>query len=334
LWQELGNDERTAVCLHQLGNVVRFRGDLDGARPLLEQASAINHRLGHGMRAAMNLALMAQVLFEQADFASAEALNNQSFTSLLAAGPGWGTVLTLCMQGRLAGVRGDRNTARRRLEESVEKGQRLGISRGVVWSLYFLAQHDLSQGNAQRAREEFAESLRLAHRSGDLLATAHCVEGFAGALASTQPGRTVRLAGGAAALRESLGSIPYPADQQRLRRWVDVAERRLGETAAAAATAEGHAWPVDRLVTYALSADETPLESGPEGPSRRAFAGLTRRELEVLRLLALAQSNREIAQELVLSEKTVERHLSHIFTKLQVSSRTAAARMAVQAGIA
>jgi DNA-binding NarL/FixJ family response regulator len=51
-------------------------------------------------------------------------------------------------------------------------------------------------------------------------------------------------------------------------------------------------------------------------------------------LIALAHSNREIAARLVLSEKTVERHLSHIFAKLRVSSRTAAARLAVEAGIA
>jgi ATP/maltotriose-dependent transcriptional regulator MalT len=166
------------------------------------------------------------------------------------------------------------------------------------------------------------------------MATAHCIEGFAGALASTQPGRTIRLAGGAAALRESLGSTPFPADQQRLRRWLEVAERRLGHPAADAALAEGRAMPLERLVAYALTADDAPLPGDSQGLSPHAFAGLTRRELEVLRLLALAQSNREIAAELVLSEKTVERHLSHIFTKLQVSSRTAATRMAVQAGIA
>jgi DNA-binding NarL/FixJ family response regulator len=68
--------------------------------------------------------------------------------------------------------------------------------------------------------------------------------------------------------------------------------------------------------------------------SERSFGNLTRRELEVLRLVGLAHSNREIASQLVLSEKTVERHLSHIFAKLQVSSRTAAARLAVQAGLA
>jgi predicted ATPase/DNA-binding CsgD family transcriptional regulator len=332
LWHVLGNDERTAVCLHQLGNVVRFRGDLSAAQRLLESASAINHRLGHGMRAAMNLALVAQVLFEAGDFTRAEKLNRQSLSSLEAAGPGWGTVLTMCMQGRLASVRGDREVARQRLEESVELGDRLGITRGVVWSIYYLAQHDLGLGNAHRAREEFAESLRLAHQTGDLMATAHCLEGIAGALAATQPGRATRLAGGAAALRESMGSVAYPADQQRLRRWLDVAERRLAGGASAAAFAEGTTMPLDRLVTYALGADEVSPEHGPNLHGL-AFGGLSSRELEVLRLVALARSNREIASELVLSEKTVERHLSHIFTKLQVSSRTAAARLAVDAGI-
>jgi DNA-binding NarL/FixJ family response regulator len=56
--------------------------------------------------------------------------------------------------------------------------------------------------------------------------------------------------------------------------------------------------------------------------------------VEVLRLVAQAHRNRGIAAALVLSEKTVERHLSHIFAKLQVASRSGATRVAVQAGIA
>ena len=52
--------------------------------------------------------------------------------------------------------------------------------------------------------------------------------------------------------------------------------------------------------------------------------GLTQRELEVLRLLASGKTNRGIAQALVISEKTVASHVSHIFTKLGVTSRTAA----------
>ena len=56
--------------------------------------------------------------------------------------------------------------------------------------------------------------------------------------------------------------------------------------------------------------------------------GLTLRELEVLRLVAAGQSNREIAAALVISEHTVARHLQNIFAKLNVSSRTAASAFA------
>jgi DNA-binding CsgD family transcriptional regulator len=65
------------------------------------------------------------------------------------------------------------------------------------------------------------------------------------------------------------------------------------------------------------------------GPSV-APAGLSPREVEVLRLVAAGRSNPQIAAELFLSEKTVARHLSNIFTKLGVGSRTAAAAFAFQ----
>jgi DNA-binding NarL/FixJ family response regulator len=62
-------------------------------------------------------------------------------------------------------------------------------------------------------------------------------------------------------------------------------------------------------------------------------AGLTDREVEVLRLVARGSSNPEIAAALVLSEKTVARHLSNIFTKIDVGSRTAAAAFAFDNGL-
>ncbi|HEX6486667.1 MAG TPA: LuxR C-terminal-related transcriptional regulator, partial [Nocardioidaceae bacterium] len=58
--------------------------------------------------------------------------------------------------------------------------------------------------------------------------------------------------------------------------------------------------------------------------------GLTEREVEVLRLVATGKSNPEIAETLVLSEKTVARHLSNIFSKLDVPTRTAAAAFAFE----
>ena len=57
------------------------------------------------------------------------------------------------------------------------------------------------------------------------------------------------------------------------------------------------------------------------------------RELEVLRLVAAGRSNKAIAAELVLSERTVHRHVSNIFTKLRVSSRAAATAYAYEHGL-
>jgi DNA-binding NarL/FixJ family response regulator len=64
-------------------------------------------------------------------------------------------------------------------------------------------------------------------------------------------------------------------------------------------------------------------DSGPVQESTREH-GLTGRELQVLRLVASALSNKAIARELSLSERTVHRHLSNIFSKISVSSRAAA----------
>jgi DNA-binding NarL/FixJ family response regulator len=66
------------------------------------------------------------------------------------------------------------------------------------------------------------------------------------------------------------------------------------------------------------------------GSSTPAPGGLSPRELEVLRLVASGGSNRDIAANLGISERTVDRHVSNIFTKLDVSSRTAATAFAYE----
>ncbi len=68
--------------------------------------------------------------------------------------------------------------------------------------------------------------------------------------------------------------------------------------------------------------------------AKEVFAELTRREMEVLELLGAGLRNRDIAERLFLSEKTVKNHISSIFLKLQVNDRTEAALLAAKYGIA
>jgi len=71
----------------------------------------------------------------------------------------------------------------------------------------------------------------------------------------------------------------------------------------------------------------------PKRAARQTFGGLTAREREVATLIAQGKSNREVAESLVLSERTVESHVSSILSKLGVISRTQIATWAIEKGL-
>ncbi|WP_406065834.1 response regulator transcription factor [Streptomyces sp. NBC_01077] len=75
------------------------------------------------------------------------------------------------------------------------------------------------------------------------------------------------------------------------------------------------------------------LSGGRQHDAERLFPTLTAREVEVLELIARGHDNRRIARELVLSEKTVRNHITHVFDKLQVTSRAEAVARARDAGL-
>jgi len=121
---------------------------------------------------------------------------------------------------------------------------------------------------------------------------------------------------------------PYEAARVRMR--IALACRALGDV-------DGAAMELDaaRSVFTQLGAepDVAWVNSLSRGADKSSIGGLTERELEVLALVAKGNTNRQIADHLVISEKTVASHLSHIFTKLGLASRTAAASYAYEHGL-
>jgi putative nucleotidyltransferase with HDIG domain len=85
-----------------------------------------------------------------------------------------------------------------------------------------------------------------------------------------------------------------------------------------------------RLDSRAVEAVAAAAGATPRRPSGAAAAGLTEREIEVLRLIASGQSNREVAQSLGITPKTVGHHVQHIYDKIGVSTRAAAAVFAAE----
>lgn len=123
--------------------------------------------------------------------------------------------------------------------------------------------------------------------------------------------------------------VPYEA--ARCRMLAARACRALGDEASAAMELDAaRAAFVDLGAAQALAAADAEWSA----PAAAYPGGLSAREVEVLRLVAAGDTNREIARELYLSEKTVERHLSNIFGKLGLSTRSAATAFAFRHGLA
>ncbi len=155
---------------------------------------------------------------------------------------------------------------------------------------------------------------------------------------------SARHARGAVLLALGRPSEALPVLRDAYRRWHDLdapylaAQVRtlLGQVYAALGDDDSAALELDaagtvftRLGAVADARRAAELNGRPDLPG-----GLTAREVEVLSCLAAGRSNRDIAAALVISEKTVARHLSNIFTKLGISSRTAAAAYAYEHGLA
>ena len=134
-------------------------------------------------------------------------------------------------------------------------------------------------------------------------------------------------------IRVGRGEHLHDLRPERLRR-----NRRadLNPARAEAAWLAGRAAPLDRIIEQALKVSEPVrvASSRPQAAGEVVPGGLTARQAEVLHLVAQGKTDRQIAAELVLSEKTVGRHLDNIFARLGVSSRAAATAVATRQGLA
>jgi DNA-binding CsgD family transcriptional regulator len=204
-------------------------------------------------------------------------------------------------------------------------GQRaVGSDRGVMTSLGDLADVALAQGDCQRSCEHAREGLRLAWEYGDQRSIAGTLEGVACAAAGLgDAGCAARLFGAANQLREATGLGDWlPLNRASCERGIAAARADLGNRPFEKAWAAGGAMPLAEVIAEAIVR--------APAPASRPRVQLTPRETDVLRLLAVGLPDREIADALFVSVRTVEGHVARILAKLGVRSRTAAAMLAAE----
>jgi non-specific serine/threonine protein kinase len=287
LYRELGDDSGVAFSLMCLGVQYNAPGDYERAAPFFEEALALSRRIGDRRNIVITLHNLADVERERGNYERAKALGMESIALAREMEDKWQLARIVGWVGLLTVFSGDE---------------------------YDLAERSLK------------EALTLNRELGNWADGAYCLESFAGlAGAQAQGERAARLWGAAEALRKTIGAPLSIEGRLYFERSMVAARAQLGEAAWEAAFAEGRAMKLEKAVEYALSEDDSSMISSrtPEQTSATPSpSALTRREREVAKLVARGLTNRQIAEELVLSGRTVENHVRNILKKLNLSSRT------------
>nr|HET6904539.1 tetratricopeptide repeat protein [Ktedonobacteraceae bacterium] len=330
LYREMDDKEGAARSLFSLGLFASSQGEYPRACALYEESLALQREIGNKMTIAHSLSQLAQALFaSQADQARVRSLLDECLTLSREVGFKEGIAAVYILMGQLALGQGDIVTARAQVEESVVLYKEMGHRYGTAESLAVLGKVLAAEGDYAAARELYEESLLIAEESGEQWVIAADLVGLGEVVAAQHKlAWAVQLWGAAAALRDALGISISPvehAEYERVRSSVCV---HLGERTFAATWAQGRAMTPEQAVA-AQGQKPLPLPNTPISPPTYP-AGLTPREVEVLRQLANGLTDLQIAEKLVLSPRTVHAHISSIYRKLSVTSRSAATRYAIE----
>jgi DNA-binding CsgD family transcriptional regulator len=227
---------------------------------------------------------------------------------------------------------GDHGRAKSLAERGLALSRQVGERQAISAALYTLATLAQAERDQERARDLLEEGLELSAELGNDADVAHCFDGLAAvAAAEGMMVRAARLWGAEEALLERMEAAVYTyvPDRSLHRSQVEAARARLDEEAFEAAWAGGRAMSLGQAIECALDRSTTPETAVPETYP----AGLSAREVEVLRLVAHGMTNSQVAEKLFISSRTVNWHLGSIYRKLGFNSRTEATRFAVEHGL-
>lgn len=239
--------------------------------------------------------------------------------------------ITLSDLADLVRGRGDHARAVALNEESLELAKQRGDSHSVAYALRCLGHLAWQAGEHQRAGELQRQSLAMAWQLRDRLCTARCLEELAlVASAQRQAERAAELFGASGAWWSAMGVRLLPSDRADHDRGVQVARDLISEDVFEAAWSRGSGLSAQQAVDLGLS----DIERAPVSAHASTNVGpLTSREQEVAILVANGLTNHEIAEQLVVSKRTAEAHVTHVLTKLGLRSRAQIALWAARHGL-
>jgi DNA-binding CsgD family transcriptional regulator/tetratricopeptide (TPR) repeat protein len=328
-----GHTATRAMNFDNLGSVARRQGDYGAARSLHEQSLSLSRDLSDRGAIAQSLANLGHVARATGDIPTARERYTESLLIRREIGDRHGVAMTCGNLGALAKVAGDHDLARQWLSESLVLARAIGDRRILGAALHQLAALAATCGDHNAAVARYVESIQVLEQVQDRWGIARALAGCAEALrAAGQPETAKQIRAMADELLDLLGLHRSPVDQIAYARTPASIDKnpRSPTTTAGTDRAKDVAQRVGRAVAL-LTSEPTIHTGGSDDTSRDAIV-LTPREREVAALVARGLTNREIAAELVIAERTADTHVSNLLGKLGMKTRSQIAAWAVEHG--
>lgn len=341
LSRQLAEKKQTSHALYILGRLARIEGNYTEAVTFYEESLLLVRELGQQDDIALVLSDLGLTVLSLGEHERATALCEESLALSRTLGDPRAIASWLANLGTIVLARGDDQRAKELCDESLAIRRTLGYKGGCAHTLAILGRIALVQGDYEQAIACFNESLTLRQETGEKEGIATALEGLAALTGMLgQPVRAAWLYGFAASLRSLLGA-PLPSiDRPAYAQSVAALHAHLDESTFLSAWTVGKAMTLEEALAEAAhvtahaplppASSSDPVERPLAFPARRNPFGLTARELEVLRLVTEGLTTTQIAEQLVISPRTADAHLRSIYNKLDVTSRAAATRSAIE----
>jgi predicted ATPase/DNA-binding NarL/FixJ family response regulator len=336
LARELGDARSEAVAFDVRARLAMHDGDMRQARSAIEASLAIAREAGDLCVMAMSTSRLGELALEvDGDIERGRTLFEESRSIHERLGDTRNLPFDYMGLAEVERTIGNLDMARSHLLAALPLFQHTGLALGEASIHTELARIAMLRGDPPGAFREVRQALAGRRQFEDVPGAADDLALLAElALVTSDPCSAARFLG--ASERLLRGSTSTPADiSSNDSRQALTARARAGLDAETFEQhhAAGTGWSLQESIAAALAFDSVPETPDQTGPPERPH-GLSPRELEVLRLMADGLSNREIADALFLSVRTVTSHISGVLGKLDLSSRTQAVAYAIRNDIA
>jgi DNA-binding CsgD family transcriptional regulator/tetratricopeptide (TPR) repeat protein len=341
------DSEARAHALYSAGRIALIQGDDEAAEELTLESLELHRSLRHKLGMSCALVSLGHLAIRHGDSVKASEMYGEAFilrTEI--ADPLW-VARSLASLGYLAHFLGDYDRAVELHEQGLVLCREAGDKSAIGGALIYLSHEVAGQGHYERMNNMLDEAIGLFREVGSSHGIADCLAIYGkAAYAQARWEWATVLFGMAKTLLDAIGlpmEPPSNTDLSEYEQDVEELKERLGTEVFGALWSSARQMTPDEAIAYGRDAEPVAVPvvapvlpsflEAQSQPQATYPASLTPREVEVLRLVASGLTNIEAADRLTVSRHTVNMHLRSIYSKLAVTSRLAATRVAIAEGI-